>query len=77
MWVTGYKCESETGFTSGQRKARRQRGHWRKGIEWAIADGSAIYDLVAIEERNASVAAKQVSENDTCKKRAPPMVRLK
>ncbi len=62
-WVTGDKCETETGFTSGQRKARRQRKHWGQGVEWAFIDGTIMYDLEAIDDRASTIAVGQRKEN--------------
>ena len=68
-WVTGDKCESETGFTSGQRKARRQRQYWLLGVEWASIDGVIMYNLEAIEGRASALAAKQRDERVSVPKR--------
>ena len=67
-WVTGDKCESETGFTSGQRKARRQRKYWRQGTEWALIDGTMMYDLAAIEGRANALAVNQRDNRESVPK---------
>ncbi len=56
-WVTGPKLTELRGYTAGQQKARRQRGHWTRGIEYDEIDGALMYNVAAIDARADCVAA--------------------
>ncbi len=63
-WVTESALTLKRGFTPGQCKGRRQRKQWRKGIEWALIDGTIMYNLDAIDARAESIAQSQLTESD-------------
>ena len=60
MWVSGKWLDENRGTTAGKRKGRRQRGVWRRGIEWAWIDGEIQYNVAAIDAHAHSVAQQQM-----------------
>lgn len=60
-WVTSQGLTAERGYTKGQQKARIQRKHWRRGIEFADVDGARLFDIDAIDRRATDAAQAQRS----------------
>jgi hypothetical protein len=58
-WVTKTVVMAECGYTDGQIKSRIQRGHWRRGIEFADVDGARLYNLEAIDAKAQFIAESQ------------------
>ena len=59
MWVSGKWLDQNRGTTPGKRKGRRQRGLWKRGVEWAWIDGEIQYDVHVIDRRADLVAVSQ------------------
>jgi len=57
-WITGPKLGETRGYTKGQQKGKRQRGLWRRGIEWDEIDGTILYNVEAIDARADRIAAE-------------------